>query len=181
MSIANTSYYPDVVNGNVFIGATAAAGVAIPISTGTAVTFGLWNNTQNTNAAILDLSFGVTSGTIALGQLGLANQFVGYNVASGAAMTAFTAGTPKNAMTGLGKASVMQFCPSTATLAAGGTALWWSGSSIESATPGLGIFNAYIPIEGRIVVAPGQIVFACASVAQTALFSISMTWVEIPR
>lgn len=181
MALSVATLYPAVAAGNVFIGSTAAAGTAFPISTGTAVTCGIWNTSQNKNAVILKVNMGVTSGTIALGEIGLANQYVGFNIATGAAMTAFTAGTPKNALTGLGKASAMSFTPSAATLAAGGTALLWSGKSIESATVGLGIFNAEWDVNGAVVVTPGQIVFVCGSVAQTALFTISMVWEEVDR
>jgi hypothetical protein len=40
-------YYDQVALGRVFIGNTAAAGVALPVETGTAVTFGLWNTSTN--------------------------------------------------------------------------------------------------------------------------------------
>lgn len=179
---ANTSanpYYPDVLNGNVFIGSTAPAGVALPISTGTAVTCALWNTSINRNAVLLSVDIGYTSGTIALGQFGLANQFVGNAVNAGGPLTAATPGTAKNAYLGAGQASAMTFIPATATLAAGGTATKWLGLSIESATAGLGIFDAFRLLTVPLVVPPGQIVFMCGSVAQTALFSMSMTWAEI--
>ena len=38
---SNGKYYAEASSGNVFIGSTAAAGVAFPISTGTAATCGL--------------------------------------------------------------------------------------------------------------------------------------------
>ena len=179
MAFSVAKYYPAVAAGNVFIGSTAAAGTAFPVSTGTAVTCGIWNTSSNKNAVILAVNVGYTSGTIALGEIGLANQYVGFATATGAPMTAFTAGTPKNALTGVGKASSMSFTPSAATLGAGGTALLWSGKSIESATAGLGIFNAAWDVDGLAVVTPGQLVFVCGSVAQTGLFTISMAWEEV--
>jgi hypothetical protein len=178
----NTSlnaYYPDVLNGNVFIGSTPAAGVALPISTGTAVTCALWNTSINRNAVLVGVEIGYTSGTIALGQFGLANQFVGNAVNSGGPLTAATAGTPKNAYLGAGQSSAMTFIPATATLATGGTAVRWLGKSIESATAGLGIFDGHILLSVPLIVPPGQIVFVCGSVAQTALFSVSLIWEEI--
>ena len=181
MAVSSAKYYPAVKAGNVFIGSTAAAGVAFPISTGTAVTCGIWNTSQSKDAVILQVNVGFTSGTIALGEIGLANQYVGFNIATGAAMTAFTSGTPKNAYAGAGNSSSMSFTPSTATLATGGTALVWSGYSIESATPGLGVYNAKWDVDGQVVVPPGQIVFVCGSVAQTGLFTISMVWEEVNR
>src|SRR3990167_6012493 len=178
MPFSSGKYYPEVAAGKVFIGSTAAAGTAFPISTGPAVTFGLWNTNTAKNAVLLWMNVGYTSGTIALGEIGLANQYVGFNIATGAAMTAFTAGTPKNAMVGAGLGSSMNFTPSAATLAAGGTAWAWSGYSIESATVGLGIFRCTWDFDGMIV-PPGQIVFLCGSVAQTGLFTASLAWAEV--
>lgn len=181
MAYSSAKYYADVKAGNVFIGSTAAAGTAFPISTGTAVTFGLWNTSTDKNAVLLALNLGYTSGTIALGEIGLANQNCGFAIGTAAPLSAFNAGTPKNALLGSGKASSMSFTPAaTTTLTAGGTACWWSGYSIESATAGTGIYRAQIDIDGQIIVTPGQLVFLCGSVAQTALFTASLVWAEVP-
>lgn len=179
MAFSSGKYYPETAAGNVFIGATAAAGVALPISTGTAVTFGLWNTSSSKNAVLLHLDIGYTSGTIALGEFGLANQACGFAIGTAAPLSAFTAGTPKNGLIGQGGASAMSFTPSTATLTAGGTAVKWLGRSIESATAGLGVFSCSYDFDGTLIVPPGQLVFVCGSVAQTGLFSCSLTWAEI--
>lgn len=179
MAKSNSKYYTDVMQGNVFIGSTAAAGVAFPISTGTAVTFGLWNTTTTKNAVLLGLNVGYTSGTIALGEIGLANQYVGFATATAAPLSAFTDGTPKNALLGSGNASAMRFTPSAATLSAGGTACYWSGKSIESASAGTGIYDAKIDIDGQVIVTPGQLVFVCGSIAQTGVFTMSLIWQEV--
>src|SRR5436190_1111987 len=148
MAISGGKYATDVALGRVFIGSTAAAGTAFPISTGTAVTFGLWNTNPKKWAIPLWLSVGYTSGTIALGTIGLANQDCGYSLATAAPLSAFTDGTPKNALLGSGAASSMRFTPSAATLSAGGTACYWLGRSIESATAGLGIFACREDFDG---------------------------------
>jgi hypothetical protein len=180
MAISTASpFYSDVAAGNVFIGSTAAAGVALPISTGTAVTCALWNTSINRYAALLAVNIGYTSGTIALGEFGIANQAAGNAVAAGGAITAATAGTPKNALLGAGSSSAMTFIPATATLAAGGTAALWLGKSIESATAGLGIFDAHLTLPVPLILPPGQIAFLCGSVAQTALFTCSLIWEEL--
>jgi hypothetical protein len=171
--------YADILAGNVFIGSTAAAGVALPISTGTAMTCALWNTSITRNALLLGVSIGFTSGTIALGTFGIANQAVGNAVAAGGPITAATAGAPKNAYLGAGSSSSMTFVPATATLAAGGSAVQWLGHSIESATAGLGIFSGYRWLDVPMIVPAGQIVFLCASVAQTALVTCSMMWQEV--
>lgn len=182
MALSSGKYYPEASRGQVFFGATAAAGVALPISTGTAVTFGLWNTSTTKNAVLLQLDIGYTSGTIALGEFGLANQFVGFGAATGLPLAAVTTGTPKNAMLSEGNASAMTFIPSGATtLTTGGTALRWLGKSIESATAGLGVFNCSYDLDGTVIVPPGNLIFVCGSVAQTGIFTCSLSWAEIER
>ena len=169
-------------SGNVFIGSTAAAGVAFPISTGTAATFGLWNTNPAMNAVLIRVSGGYTSGTIALGTIGLANVSA-TTVATGSNITAFTDGaigtTIRNAKIGGGNASTMRFTPSAATVVAN-TAAVWSPFSMESATAGTNIGFFDWDIDGEIIVPYGQFVFVCGSVAQTGLFSMSMMWAEVP-
>lgn len=181
MAASAGKYYSSVKAGRVQIGSTAAAGTAFPISTGTAVTFALWNSNPDYYAVPLWFSAGFTSGTIALGEFGFANQNVGFNIATGAAMTAFNSGTPKNALLGGGSASVMSFSPAaTTTLATGGTACFWLGISNQSASATGGQWTCYHDFDGRIIVPPGQIFFLCGSVAQTALYTCSLAWEEVP-
>ena len=182
MALSNGKYYPEAAAGNVFIGSMAAAGVAFPISTGTAATFGLWNTNPDKDAVLLRLTVGATSGTIALGTIGMAN-VQAYQVATGSNITAFTDGvlgtTIRNARLGAGKASTMRFTPSAATVVAS-TACLWTGRSIESATPGLGIFECDYDFDGGLILPYGQFAFLCGSVAQTGLFTCSLTWAEVP-
>src|SRR4030095_9277928 len=109
---SSTKYLADVLAGRVFIGSTAAAGVALPVETGTAVTFGLWNITTTKVAVPLWIAMAYVSGTITVGGFALANQNVGYATATAAPLSAFTDGTPKNALLGYGAASAMRFTPS---------------------------------------------------------------------
>lgn len=184
-TISGGKYASEVLKGRVFIGSTVAAGVALPIGTaaGTAATFGIWNTDPTKYAVLHYVRGGYTSGTIALGTLGLANYNCGYATATGAPLTAFTdatSATLKNALVGSGNTSSMRFTPSSATLTAGGTQLTWFGHSIESATAGTGIQTFKEEFDGGIIVMPGQFVYVCSSVAQTALFSLSMCWSEVP-
>lgn len=174
-------YYTETALGRVFIGSTAAAGTAFPISTGTAVTFGVWNTNVGVNVVPLWLRASYTSGTIALGTWGLANQYCGFAIGTAAPLSAFTDGTPKNALLGSGNASSVRFTPSAATLTAGGTAAMWFGAGQESATAGLGIWGVRENFDGDLIVPPGNLLFVCGSVAQTGLYSISMAWAEVPR
>lgn len=181
MPFSAGKYFTEVSQGRVFIGSTAAAGVAAPLSTGTAVTFGIWNTSTTKWAVPLWLAIGYTSGTIALGEWGVADQACGFALATAAPLSAFTLGTPKNALLGSGNSSAMSFTPSAATLTAGGTATTWLGRANESATAGLGTVGGfYHDFDGSLIVRPGSLLFVCGSVAQTGLFSMSMGWAEIP-
>jgi hypothetical protein len=171
-------YYDQVNLGRVFIGNTAAAGVALPVETGTAVTFGLWNTTPNMKAVPLWMSIAYVSGTITVGGFVISNQAVGYAV--GTPLTAITTATPKNALLGSGNSSQMTFTGSTATLAAGGTRCYSLGLTHEIATAGPGVSPGGHDFDGRLVVMPGQIIFPAFSIAQTGVFSISMAWAEVP-
>lgn len=179
MSTSLGKYYDQVKLGRVFIGSTAAAGVALPVETGTAVTFGLWNTSTSKVAVPLSIHMAYVSGTITVGGFGMANQDVGYALATAAPLSAFTNGTPKNALLGNGNASAMRFTPSAATLSAGGTRCYLLGAAHEIATAGPGVSIIDHEFEGRLIVTPGQLLFPCFSIAQTGVFSISMTWAEI--
>lgn len=183
MSSQLGDYYNTTASGQVFIGSTAAAGTAFPISTGTAATFGLWNTNPNADAVLIRLSGSYTSGVIALGTIGLANQSA-TAVATGSNITAFTDGvlgtTIRNGKIGQGAAPTMRFTPSAATVVAS-TAFFWSGCGIESATAGTGIYGFNIDFDGQVIVPYGQFVYVVGSVAQTALFSMSLTWAEVPK
>ena len=172
-------YFTDTALGNHFLGSTAAAGVAVPISTGTALTIGVWNTSTTKNCVPTFIGVGYTSGTIAIGEFGIVNQYVGFNVATAAPMAAITLGTPKNALLGSGKSSTMSFFPATATLTTGGTACYWLGCSNEIATAAPGVSVCYHDFDGKLIATPGQVIAVCGSVAQTGLFTITLGWVEV--
>ncbi len=181
MALSGTAkYFTDTLAGRVFIGSTAAAGVALPVETGTAVTFGLWNTSPNRNAVPLWISMAYVSGTIVVGGFGIANQSCGFAIGTAAPLSAFTDGTPKNALLGYGGASAMRFTPSAATLTAGGTRCMLLGAAHEIATAGPGVSTITYDFNGALIVPPGQLIFPCYSIAQTGVFSISMAWAEVP-
>ena len=180
MAFTSGKYYPEAAAGRVFIGSTAAAGVSPPISTGTAITFGLWNTSTAQNAVLLQLNAGYTSGTIALGEFGIGVQAVGLATGTGAPMAAATVVEPVNAIVGAGKGSGMSFISSTATLTAGtNTVAYWLGVSKESATAGLGLWTFQYDFDGTLIVPPGSVAFLCASVAATEKITASLTWAEV--
>lgn len=181
MAISGGKYVTETALGRVFIGSTAAAGVALPVETGTAVTFGLWNTTTTKYAIPLWIAMSYVSGTITVGGFGIANQAAGFAIGTAAPISAITTGTPKNALLGYGNASAMTFTPSTATLTAGGTRCYLIGDAHEIATAGPGISRISHDFDGRLIVPPGQIIFPCFSIAQTGIFSISMAWAEVDK
>jgi hypothetical protein len=182
MARSNGKYFPETLLGQTFIGSTAAAGTAFPISTGTAGTFGLWNTTSGKLAVLHRLTGSYTSGIIAPGTVGLIH-VTATTVATGSNISAFTDGvlgtTIRNGMLGQGNAPSMRFTPSAATIVASTGALW-IGSGIESASAGTGIFGFDHDFNGEVVLPYGHAVFVCGSVAQTGLFSMSLSWSEVP-
>lgn len=173
-------YYDQVALGRVFIGNTAAAGVALPVETGTAVTVGLWNTSTNLKAVPLWISFAYVSATITVGGFVICNQACGFAPATAAPLSAFTLATPKNALLGSGSASAMSFTGSTATLTAGGTRCYSLGLGHEVATVGPGVSLGGHDFDGKLIVPPGQLIFPAFTIAQTGVFSISLAWAEIP-
>ena len=181
MPFSSGKYFPETAAGKVFHLSTAVAGVAIPISTGTAATCGVWNTSTNKNAVLLKCNIGFTSGTIALGEFGLADVYA-TQVATGSNITAFTDSvigtTLRNGIIGGGDASAMRSTPSTATVVAN-TACYWMGMSHEGAT-GVGPANTMShDFDGLVIVPPGRFVFVCGSIAQTGVFTITLSWAEV--
>lgn len=168
--------------GNMFIGSTAAAGVAVPAYNATAQVFGLWNPAGSGFTAIpVFLTAGIaTVGTPAVADLSLSILTnTGSQIATGSPITAFTQSTPVNARLGSGKVSQMKFTASAATMSAP-SHLMSLGASQESATPGTGIFNIFFPFNGSLGVDPGNYIGigGSAAIGQTA--AVTLWWYEIP-
>ena len=108
--------------GQGFIGSTAAAGVAIPLTTATAQVFGLWNPAGSGVKAVLDkLSLGIaTLGTNIVAALNWSHlPNAGATIgAAGAPITAFTDTTIRNCIVGAGNAAKCRFTGSAATTSA---------------------------------------------------------------
>lgn len=180
-NFSNAKYYPDVAAGGVFIGSTAAAGTALPAAGGTAMTFGLWNTSTNRNAVLLGFSASYVSGTITVAGFGLTIiPQAGLAIATAAPISAFTNGTPTNALVGSGAAasSAMRFTPSAATIVAG-TNFFFTGIGHEIATAGPGMNTGFIDLNGLTVLAPGAAAFVTTTLAQTGVFAMSLIWNEI--
>ena len=181
MASGSGKYYPETSQGLVFTGSTAAAGVAYPLGTaaGTAATVALWNTSSTKNAVLMGLTVGYTSGTIAIGEIGIGVQYAGFAVGTAAPITAFTNGIVNNNLVGSGANSSMRFTGSTATLTAGTTNVFWLGSSMEIATAAPGVSTVNYDFDGGLIITPGSVGWVVGSVAQTGLFTLSLTWAEI--
>lgn len=178
-NFSSARYYADVAAGGVFIGSTAAAGVATPAAGGTAMTFGLWNTSPNLKAVLLGFSAQYVSGTITVAGFGLSIvPQAGTAIATGGPISAFTGGTPVNALVGNGQASAMQFTPSAATIVAP-TRFLFLGTGHEIATAGPGMNNSYVDLGGSVVLLPGAAAFVTSTIAQTGVFALSLLWNEI--
>lgn len=178
-NFSSARYYADVNAGGVFIGSTAAAGVATPAAGGTAMTFGLWNTSPNLKAVLLGFAAQYVSGTITVA--GFTFSIIpqaGSAIATGGPISAFTAGTPINALVGGGQASAMSFTPSAATIVAP-TRFQFLGTGHEIATAGPGMNNGFVDLGGSLVLLPGAAVFVTSTIAQTGVFALSLLWNEI--
>jgi hypothetical protein len=111
MAASSGKYYNETMLGRVFIGSTAAGGTAFPISTGTAVTFGLWNTSTNLQrgADVVPCRLHVRHDRHR--RVWPLQPVCGFTIGTAAPLSAFTAGTPKNAKLGKGNASVMRSPP----------------------------------------------------------------------
>lgn len=177
-------YYLDTINGNVFIGTTAAAGVVPTIFSSTSPTFGLWNPTgSGRNCILISCKIGYVSTTAAASNFVYGYQTgVGSAVAAGGPVTAITTGTPVNALVGAGNASVAKFFPATATLTAGCSLLRTMGVSqlvTTAATTSLAYFQATEDFDGTLILQPGTLIVVGGNIAPLNTVDITMIWEEI--
>lgn len=183
---SSAQFYADAFSGNVFLGATATAGVKPPVVGATAHTFCIWNPLgSGKNIIPISIDVGYVSTTSAAGNLSLDYQTgVGSQVASGAAITAATLVAPVNGMIGGGNASVAKFAPATITFAAATSFLMTLGFSqlvtTAATTSQIGWTWDY-QFNGRLIIPPG--VAVCVTGGATAplsLLNINIFWGEAP-
>jgi hypothetical protein len=182
---ASFGKYYDIINeGNTFIMSTAAAGTALPILTGTAGTFALWNTNPNKNAVLLKITIGYTSGTLGVGEFGLGSLISPtFTIATGGMITAFAEATPgqtvKNAKLGGSNQPSMKVCVAATTTFTASCAFPWYYLGVSSVGTAAGFYSANIDLDG-LIVTPGQLVFLGGSVAQAGVVSASLMFAEVP-
>lgn len=161
--------YNAALNGMIFHGSTAAAGVVLPVSTTTSPTFTLYNPASNTkNLELLELSIGNTTTTL------VASAFLlGLITAAPTSVTPITA----TVMSGkVGSFTATAALYSAATIAASSNFYALPG---YTATSGL-ISNLIFNLRGGLILPPGFGVHLCGFAAQTAASDVRITWAECP-
>lgn len=168
--------------GNVFIGSTAAAGVAIPLTTATAQVFGLYNPPGSGVFAVLDkLMLGIaTLGTNIVAALNWSFLANVQSVATGQPITAFTDTAYRNAIVSGGKVGKCRFTGSAATTSAA-TQLMTLGITSTTGTPTDEVPMFVFDHDGCLILPEGVAVFLVGSVAPGSTYQASLTWAEVPK
>lgn len=168
--------------GNLFFGSTAAAGVAIPLTTATTQVFGMWNPPGSGVIAVLDkLILGiVTLGTNIVAALNWSVHLNVQAIATGSALTAFTDTTIRNAQVGRGKASRVKFTGSAATTTAA-TQLTPVGITSTTGTPVNASPLMVFEHNGLIMVPEAVAIFLVGSVAPGSTYQAALSWAEVPQ
>jgi hypothetical protein len=173
----NGKYYEQARRGNVFIARTAIAGVVIPIYTSVTPLFPLWNVSCDKNLVPMRLTIACLGTPAVQGEIVFAIVYPG--PAIGVPVTAFTEVDLLNAGTlRLVRNAAVRF-GSTATIVA--PAVWMNTGITSSgvfaaatATAPFGILG--VDFDGSFVVPPGCLIAVSGNVAQTAAFSIQLSF-----
>ena len=177
-------FYEAVARGRVFSVSTVVAGLAIPISTGTAPTVALWNPVHS--GVVVNLvryAIAYVSGTTVAGAVGF--QFKGASDTLGATelYSAFAASEISNARIGSGAVSKI-YASAAGTNTLGAAVVAWMptglGIDAEIATTANPPVNVTYDFDGLLQLMPGFTAFPCASAASGALFSQILYWEEVP-
>lgn len=167
--------------GNCFIGSSAAAGVAIPLTTATAQVFGIYNPPGSAVDLVLNkLALGIaTLGTNIVAALNWSFLSNVQSVATGQPITAFTDTTIRNARLGNGKVSKARFTGSAATTSAA-TQLMSIGLTSTTGTPTNSTPALVFDHDGCLIVSQGSAIFLVGSVAPGSTYQATLTWAEVP-
>lgn len=175
-------YYYLTRLGVVFNLSTLVGGVAIPISTATAQTFGVWNTgSKAVNCVPLLYLASYVSGTTVGGAIGIsrlpnAGSAIG---AAGAPITAWTDTTPVNQLMG-GPTGAIRGTLTATTIAA----TWFQtlGISEYAAVAASAITGSQYMYDfhGSLIIPPNNAAFVTASAASGALLSQTLLFAELP-
>lgn len=162
-------WYAAARRGQVFIGATAAAGTTIPVSSATAATFTLYNPIgSGVNLELITYRMAIAAATLVVSPilLGIAR---GLTVGP----TGLTALTSGPALIGGGGGALGKLY-SVATIVA--TTEFFPMFNV-SAVAGV-LSNCIYQFDGEIMLAPGSLVHVCGTAAQASAAAQGFTWAE---
>jgi hypothetical protein len=174
--------YNALVNGNVFIAYTAAAGVVPPIYTNTAQTFGIWNQSPNKKVIPIKCTLNCLGTPAVSGHIGMAVVQAGFQIVTGN-ISAITKSTPLNGLTLLPQEATAGKYLSAATTVAPSVFVPWGFSSagvLAAAATTVPWTFLRANFDDDWSIAPGMCIFICGNVAQTAAFGITFSWREEP-
>jgi hypothetical protein len=176
-------YYTQNKRGQVFIGCTAVAGVAVPKYDATAQVFSLWNPATSTKCLeLLKINMGLTAlGTRVVSNYALTlKSGCGSEIATGAVYTAFTEVAPISGKYANGIASVAKFAPAAATATAAFSVYYNLPFGHDLAAGGSYPVMTY-DFDGTLILPPGT---ACTLVSATSATgttnSVNLMWAEFP-
>lgn len=166
--------------GKGFFGSTAAAGVAVPLTTATAQVFGMWNPPGSGVNVVLDkLILGIaTLGTNIVAALNWSVHLNVLAIATGSAITAFTETTIRNSVLGRGTVSKIKFTGSAATTTAA-TQLTPVGITSTTGTPTNASPVMVFDHQGMIILPEGAAIFLVGSAAPGSTYQVGLSWAEI--
>ena len=179
-------YYSLARQGKVFTGNVAAAGVVLPIYSGTTQQVGLWNPVGSGIDVIL-LKLALTyidstgaAGGYVLGYLANAPAAVG----TGLAITAFTETAAVSNYPGGGYSALAKFgqgATLTVTAPAIKRHLALNQNAFTAAGTGQMAYRNEITFDGEEVLTPGTAIFVAGNIATLAKYSGSLIWAEVSR
>ena len=173
--------------GRVFSGNIAAAGVVLPIYSGTTQQVGLWNPAgSSVDLVLLRVALTYVDTTGAAGGYVISYLPTGAPAAAatGASIAAFTETAAVNTYVRGGNAQVAKFgqgATLTVTAPAILTHLALSQNAFTAAGTGQMAFENTISYDGELVVPPGNAIFLAGNIATLAKWSGSLVWAEVDR
>lgn len=181
-------YYTLASSGRVFHVTTAAAGLALPISTSTTGFFSLWNPAgSGVNVVPIRYEVAYVSGTGVLGSFGfMAVTPAGAQAGTASPVpTATFITTARNGFLGSGGAAnnPMALVTSAFTLTTVGVHYRGMGISQQVVVPAGTSFvpNMFLDFQGTTVMAPGSMIYPAATAATVSLFYQTFIWAEVPQ
>lgn len=184
MSQLMPKYYELMRKGRVFIGATTYAGVAIPVYTATtAVVFMLWNQSIDRDCVPLVLLVGNVGTPAVSGSIGLSIVSAGYQIGTGAPVSAFTKTNPRNAYTMLAVSDQAGQFSLAATIVNPANFMTLGLTSVGVVKAAADVVPwVYMrhDFDGLVNVPPGIGIHVCGDVAQTAAYNLTLYWAEVP-